>query len=159
VKIRIGLGFDIHRLEAGRPLVLGGVRIPHSSGLAGHSDADALFHAMSDALLGAARLGNVGTRFPDTDPRYKDADSGLLLAEVSRLVREAGLSIGNIDCNILAEEPRLQGYCASMEANSAEALGVGPDQVSVKARTFEKLGPIGRGEAIAAEAVALVYAP
>lgn len=158
MKIRVGLGFDIHRLEAGRVLVLGGVRIPHSKGLVAHSDGDALCHAIIDSLLGAAGLGNIGERFPDTDSRYQDADSVELLAHVGRLVRGADLAIGNVDCNLLAEEPRLHGYFSRMAANVAAALNVEVGQVSVKARTMEKLGPIGRGEAIAAEAVALVYA-
>lgn len=158
MRIRVGLGFDIHRLEAGRVLVLGGVRIPHPKGLLGHSDGDALCHAIIDSLLGAAGLGNIGERFPETDSRYKDADSVELLAHVGRLVRGQGLAIGNVDCNVLAEEPRLQSYFAEMAANAAAALSVPVGQISVKARTMEKLGPIGRGEAIAAQAVALVYA-
>jgi 2-C-methyl-D-erythritol 2,4-cyclodiphosphate synthase len=157
VKIRVGLGFDIHRLETGRLFVLGGVRVPYHKGLVGHSDGDALCHAVIDSLLGAAGLGNIGERFPETDSRYKDADSVELLAHVGRLVRGAGLAIGNVDCNILAEEPRLQDYFAEMAANTANALGLPVEQVSVKARTMEGLGPVGRGEAIAAQAVALVY--
>ena len=158
MKIRVGIGFDIHRLEAGRPFVLGGVRIPHATGLAGHSDGDALFHAMIDALLGAAGLGNIGERFPDTDARYANADSALLLGETARLVRGQGFGIGNVDSTILAEQPRLLPYVAAMASNAARALGIEPERISVKAKTMERLGAIGREEAIAAEAVALVYA-
>lgn len=159
MKIRVGLGFDIHRLEGERPLVLGGVRIPHMTGLAGHSDGDAVFHAIIDALLGAAGLSSIGERFPDTDDRYKDVASTILLEEAGRMVRSAGFEIGNVDCNILAQRPRLSPYFASMGANGASALGVNPNQILVKAKTMDGLGPIGREEAIAAEAVALVYVP
>jgi 2-C-methyl-D-erythritol 2,4-cyclodiphosphate synthase len=153
--VRVGIGFDIHRLEAGRPLLLGGVRIPGPRGLVGHSDGDVLFHAMIDALLGASGLGSIGAHFPGTG-RWEGADSGSLLARVGGQVREAGFEIGNLDSNILAEEPRLMPYFREMEARAASALGLSPDQVSVKAKTLEGLGAIGRGEAIAAEAVALV---
>jgi 2-C-methyl-D-erythritol 2,4-cyclodiphosphate synthase len=156
--MRVGIGFDIHRLRAGRPLLLGGVRIPHPAGLVGHSDGDVLFHAMIDAILGGAGLGNIGERFPDTDPRFDGADSGLLLAEAARLARNHGFSIANIDSNILAERPRLQPYFREMEARATSILDLAPGQVGIKAKTFEGLGPIGRGEAIAAEAVALLTA-
>lgn len=159
MKIRVGIGFDIHRLEAGRPLLIGGVRVPGPKGLLGHSDGDVLLHAIIDALLGAAGLGTIGERFPDTDSRFRDADSAVLAGEAAGLVRSLGFSIGNVDSNILAEQPRLQPYFAEMAARSAAALGVSPAQVSVKARTMEGLGAIGREEAIAAEAVVLLYLP
>ena len=159
MKFRVGSGFDIHRLEAGRPLRLGGVDIPHPAGLVGHSDGDVLLHAMIDALLGATGLGNIGQRFPDTDSRYKNADSRELLGEVARQVRDMGFGIANIDSNILAEQPRLLPWLAAMASNAASAAGVSSEQITVKAKTMEGLGPIGKGEAIAAEAVVLVYAP
>lgn len=159
MNIRVGLGFDIHRLELERPLLLGGVRVPYPKGLVGHSDGDALFHAVTDALLGAAGIGNIGDQFPDTDPRYKDVDSSILLGEAARIVRGHGFEIGNIDANIRADEPRLSVYFRQMESNAAAAMGVDSAQVNVKAKTMEGLGSIGRGEAIAADAVALVYTP
>lgn len=157
MKVRVGLGFDIHPLQAGRPLVLGGVRVPHPRGLLGHSDGDVLFHAMIDALMGAAGLGSIGERFPDTDPRFEGANSGGMLRSAAELIRSQGLEIGNVDCNILAEQPKLMSWFSAMETNAAAALGVSPDRVTVKAKTMEGFGPIGREEAIAAEAVALVY--
>jgi len=157
VKVRVGIGFDIHRLVADRPLLVGGVRIPYPKGLAGHSDGDVLLHAMIDALLGATGLGSIGEHFPDTDPRFSGRDSLDLLGAVAQLVRDAGFDVGNIDSNVIAEEPKLFPYFRSMESSTASKLGLLPSQVTVKAKTMEGLGSIGRGEAIAAQAVALVY--
>lgn len=157
VRVRVGQGFDVHRLVAGRPLRLGGVEIPFERGLLGHSDGDAVLHAVCDALLGAIGAGDIGTHFPDTDPRYRGADSALLLSEAARIARERGYAIGNVDVNVLAERPRLAPQFAAMRNRIAGILGVSSDAVSVKARTMEGLGGIGRGEAIAALAVCLVY--
>ena len=154
--MRIGQGFDAHALVAGRKLVIGGVEIPHAKGLAGHSDADVLIHAVCDALLGAAGLGDIGAHFPDTDPRYKDIDSRKLLREVARQLKERGLKAVNVDATIVAQAPRLAPHIAAMCANLAADLGIARDAVNVKAKTTEKLGFVGRGEGIAAEAVALV---
>ncbi len=156
--MRIGQGFDAHALVKGRKLVVGGVGIPFDKGLAGHSDADVLVHAVCDALLGAAALGDIGRHFPDTDPKYKNADSRVLLREVAAKVREAGFSIANIDATIIAEAPRMALHLPAMAANLAEDLGIQPGQVNVKAKTAERLGAIGRGEGIAAEAVVLLQA-
>ena len=154
--IRIGHGYDLHRLEAGRPLLLGGVRIPHSHGLAGHSDADVLCHAVTDALLGAAALGNIGQLFPDTDPAYKDADSLALLEAVCARLREAGYKPVNVDATIIAQRPTLNPHVAAMRANLADSLGINVDAVSVKPKTNEGAGPEGREEAISCHAVALI---
>ena len=154
--MRIGHGFDAHALVAGRKLVIGGVTIPHEKGLAGHSDADVLIHAVCDALLGAAGLGDIGTHFPDSDARYKDIDSRRLLREVARLLKERGLKAANVDATVIAQAPRMAPHIAAMRANLAADLGVAPDAVNVKAKTTEKLGFVGRGEGIAAEAVALL---
>jgi 2-C-methyl-D-erythritol 2,4-cyclodiphosphate synthase len=154
--MRVGLGYDIHRLEEGRPLVLGGINVPFEKGLAGHSDGDALAHAIIDAVLGAAALGDIGRHFPDTSPRYRDADSLGLLVHVVRLVTEAGYRIAHVDANIIAERPKLSPYVDSMRSRLAECLGVGAGQVSVKAKTNEGVGPEGRGEAIRAQAVVLL---
>jgi 2-C-methyl-D-erythritol 2,4-cyclodiphosphate synthase len=154
--VRIGQGFDVHALVKGRKLVVGGVTIPFDQGLAGHSDADVLIHAVCDALLGAAALGDIGRHFPDTDPRYKDADSRTLLRDVAGKVREAGFSIANLDATVIAEAPKMARHIAAMVANLAADLGVSPGRVNVKAKTAERLGAIGRGEGIAAEAVALL---
>jgi 2-C-methyl-D-erythritol 2,4-cyclodiphosphate synthase len=156
--MRIGQGFDVHALAAGRRLVIGGVHIPFEKGLAGHSDADVLIHALCDALLGAAGLGDIGGHFPDADPRYKDADSRQLLRAVAQKVRDAGFEIGNVDATVIAQAPRLAPHIPAMLANLAEDLRVRIEQVNVKAKTAEKLGAIGRGEGIAAEAIALVTA-
>lgn len=156
--LRIGEGWDIHRLVTGRPLVLGGITVPHTHGLLGHSDADALLHAITDALLGAAALGDIGRHFPDTDERFKGADSGVLLAEAARRVREAGYTIGNIDSTVIAQAPRLAPHIPAMVARIAVLLDLQPSQVNVKAKTAEKLGPVGQGEAIEARAVALLMA-
>ncbi len=153
---RIGLGYDVHRLEAGRPLVLGGVVVPFDKGLAGHSDADALTHAVIDALLGALALGNIGQHFPDDDPAYKDADSLVLLSHSAGLLKQTGYRIENIDSNIIAERPKLSPYLDAMRTNLARTLGISRDHVSVKAKTNEAVGPEGRGESIRTEAVVLL---
>ena len=154
--MRIGHGFDAHALVAGRRLVIGGVAIPHERGLAGHSDADVLIHAVCDALLGAAGLGDIGSHFPDSDPRYKDIDSRRLLREVARFLTERGLKASNVEATIIAQAPKMAPHIPAMRANLAADLGVAPDAVNVKAKTTEKLGFVGRGEGIAAEAVALL---
>ena len=156
--LRIGEGWDIHALVAGRPLVLGGVTIPHTHGLAGHSDADALAHAITDALLGAAALGDIGRHFPDTDDSYRGADSLALLAEAAQRVRAAGYEIGNVDATLVAQAPKLAPHIEAMRERLAGALGLRVGQVNVKAKTAEKLGPVGRGEAIEARAVCLLAA-
>ena len=152
---RVGLGYDIHRLAAGRRLVLGGVAIDHPSGLLGHSDGDVLLHAVMDAVLGAAALGDIGTHFPSEDPSYAGADSSQLLRRVASKVREAGYAIVSIDGTVVADAPRLSGHTGAMRDAIARGLGVAPEAVSVKAKTNEGLGAIGAGEAIAAFAVAL----
>lgn len=154
--IRIGTGYDLHRLVAGRTLVLGGERIPFGKGLLGHSDGDALTHAIIDALLGAAALGNIGQRFPDTDPQYQDADSLGLLRQVNILLRRQGFSVANIDATVVAQAPKLNPYIDAMRDNLALCLGVDRTQISVKAKTNEEVGPEGRGEAISVIAVALI---
>lgn len=154
--MRIGSGYDVHRLVPGRPLILGGERIPHPRGLEGHSDADALLHAVSDALLGAAALGDLGTHFPDTDSQYAGADSGGLLREVVRRVAERGWAPVNVDCTVIAQAPRLAPHIPAMRSRLAELLGLPLDAVSVKATTPEKMGPLGREEGIAAQAVVLI---
>jgi len=154
--IRIGHGFDVHRLAPGRPLVLGGVVVPHDRGLLGHSDADVLAHALCDALLGAAALGDIGAHFPDSDAAYKDADSMRLLTAVVAKIAAAGYVVGNVDATVAAEAPQLAPHIAAMRETIAAALGVAVDAVSVKATTTEKLGAVGRGEGIAATAVALI---
>ena len=156
--MRIGQGFDVHPLVPGRKLVLGGVTIPHEKGLLGHSDADALLHAICDALLGAAGLGDIGAHFPDTDRRYSDIDSRQLLREVARKLVVRQLQVGNIDATVVAEAPRLAAHIPRMIGNIASDLGVAPARVSVKATTSEGLGLVGRGEGIAALAVALLEA-
>ena len=153
---RIGTGFDVHALVAGRPLVLGGVTVPFERGLAGHSDADVLLHAIADALLGALALGDIGRHFPDSDPRYRGADSRALLRHVAGLVANAGYGIGNVDATVVAQAPRLAPYVDAMRANIARDLGCDVARVSVKAKTTERLGFTGRGEGIAAMAVALL---
>jgi len=154
--MRIGQGFDTHALVEGRELVIGGVRIPYEKGLAGHSDADVLIHAVCDALLGAAGLGDIGAHFPDTDARYKGIDSRKLLREVAQLLRQRKLRVANVDATIIAQAPKMAPHIAAMRANLASDLGLAPDAVNVKAKTTEKLGFVGRGEGIAAEAVALL---
>lgn len=154
--MRIGHGYDVHRLVEGRRLVLGGVEIPYEKGLLGHSDADVLLHALMDAMLGAAALGDIGRHFPDSDERYAGADSLLLLAEVRRLLDEAGFALVNADCTILAQRPKLSPYIAQMRGAIAAALGVAADAISVKATTEEGLGFTGDGSGIAAHAVVLI---
>ena len=154
--MRVGQGFDVHALVRGRKLVIGGVDIPNEKGLDGHSDADVLLHALCDALLGAGALGDIGRHFPDTDSRYKNADSRMLLREVSRLVQEAGYRIVNIDATIIAQAPKMAPHIPSMVNNIAADLGLSRGQVNVKATTTEGLGFAGRAEGIAAEAIVLL---
>lgn len=154
--IRIGEGWDTHRLVTGRPLVLGGITVPHTHGLLGHSDADALLHAITDALLGAAALGDIGRHFPDTDERFRGADSGALLAEAARRVRAEGYEIGNVDSTVVAQAPKLAPHIPAMVERIAALLDLAVGQVNVKAKTAEKMGPVGQGEAIEARAVALL---
>jgi 2-C-methyl-D-erythritol 4-phosphate cytidylyltransferase/2-C-methyl-D-erythritol 2,4-cyclodiphosphate synthase len=158
MNVRIGVGYDSHRLIVGRPLILGGVSIPHTTGLSGHSDADALCHALTDAILGAAALGDIGRHFPDTDPRWKDADSVELLRLSVALVEGAGFRVANVDAVVVADEPRLSPYADAIRARLAEALGVPAAAVSVKGKTNEGMGGTGRGEAIVVHAVALLTA-
>jgi 2-C-methyl-D-erythritol 2,4-cyclodiphosphate synthase len=154
--MRIGNGFDVHALVAGRKLIIGGVEIAHDKGLLGHSDADVLLHAICDALLGAAALGDIGKHFPDSDPRYKGIDSRQLLRHVGELISKSGFAIGNIDSTIIAQAPKMAPHIAIMVKNIAADLQVEPSQVSVKATTTEQLGFTGRGEGIAAQAVCLL---
>lgn len=154
--VRVGEGWDLHALVAQRPLVLGGVQVPFHLGLLGHSDADVLLHAITDALLGAAALGDIGRHFPDTDSRFKGADSMLLLAEAARRVRAAGWDIGNVDSTVIAQAPKLMAHIPVMCTRIAAGLGVAVGQVNVKAKTAEKLGPVGLGQAIEARAVVLL---
>lgn len=154
--LRIGHGYDVHRLAPGRKLIVGGVEIPWEQGLLGHSDADVLVHAVMDALAGAARLGDIGKLFPDTDPAYKDVSSLKLLGEVGRLLREQGFAVGNIDAVLLAQAPKIAPYKAQMAENIAAALGIEAERVNVKATTEEGLGFTGDGSGMAAHAVALV---
>ena len=154
--IRIGQGYDVHKLVEGRRLILGGVDIPYEKGLLGHSDADVLLHAISDALLGAVALGDIGKHFPDTDPRYAGADSMLLLKEVVRLVRNEGYQVGNLDATILCQRPKLAGFISAMRENIAACCEIPVSDVSVKATTEEKLGFTGSGDGIAVHAVALL---
>jgi 2-C-methyl-D-erythritol 2,4-cyclodiphosphate synthase len=153
---RVGSGYDIHRLGAARPLVLGGVRVPHDVGLIGHSDADVVLHAVIDALLGAAGLGDIGTRFPPEDPRYKDADSAILLRQVVAELRRAAWEPVNVDITVIAERPRIAPHARAMRRAIAAALAIAPERVSVKAKTNEGLDAVGRGEAVAAWAVVLL---
>ncbi len=155
---RIGQGFDVHALVAGRPLIIGGVTIPYDKGLDGHSDADVLLHAITDAILGAAGLGDIGRHFPDTDAAFKGVDSRVLLREAAARVRKAGFAVVNIDCTIIAQAPKMAPHVAAMCANIAADCGVDAACVNVKAKTTERLGFTGRGEGIAAEAVVLVEA-
>ena len=157
MNFRIGEGWDVHALVPGRRLVIGGVDVPHTMGLLGHSDADVLLHAITDALLGAAALGDIGSHFPDTDATFRGADSGVLLAEAVRRVRAAGYEIGNIDSTVIAQAPRLAAHIPGMRAAIAYAAGITQDQVNVKAKTAERLGPVGQSLAMEARAVALVY--
>jgi 2-C-methyl-D-erythritol 2,4-cyclodiphosphate synthase len=154
--MRIGQGFDVHQLVAGRKLIIGGVQIPYEKGLEGHSDADVLIHAVCDALLGAAGLGDIGTHFPDSDARYKGIDSRKLLYEVRQLLRERNLHVVNVDTTIIAQAPKMAPHIPAMRLNLAQDLGIDPEAVNIKAKTTEKLGFVGRGEGIAAEAVVLL---
>jgi len=154
---RIGEGWDIHALVVGRPLVLGGITLPFDKGLLGHSDADALLHAITDALLGAAGLGDIGSHFPDTEAQFQGADSAVLLAEAARIVRAKGYAIGNVDSTVIAQAPRMAPYIGAMRARIAQVLGIAPDCVNVKAKTAEKMGPVGLGQAIEARAIVLLY--
>ncbi len=156
---RVGIGYDVHQLVEGRALILGGVTIDHELGLKGHSDADALTHAIIDALLGAAALGDIGGHFPDSDERWRGADSVELLRQTVGLLSDRGYSIGNVDSIIVAEAPRMKPHIPAMRVQLADAMRVDSDSVSVKATTDEGLGPIGRREGIAARAVALIYRP
>ena len=154
--MRVGFGYDVHAFAEGRRLVLGGVEIPHSHGLLGHSDADVLLHAISDAMLGAAALGDIGRHFPDTDPAYAGISSLVLLRRVAELVRGKGYTVQNLDTTVVAQQPRLAAYIAPMVENISEALDLDPDHLNVKATTTEKLGFAGRSEGIAAYAVVLL---
>ena len=156
--MRVGHGYDVHRLVEERKLILGGVDIPYEKGLLGHSDADVLTHAVMDALLGAAGLGDIGKHFPDTDPTYKGADSLKLLDHVMEVLREKGWQVGNVDATVIAQRPKLAGFIPQMRDNLAARMGVSPEQVNVKATTEEKLGFTGSGEGIAAHAVCLLTA-
>lgn len=155
-QFRIGEGWDVHQLVEGRPLVLGGITVPHGKGLLGHSDADALLHAITDALFGAAALGDIGRHFPDTDAAFKGADSGVLLAECARRVRAAGWQIANVDSTIVAQAPKLAPHIPAMVERIATLLQLPAGCVNVKAKTAEKLGPVGEGRAIEARAVCLL---
>jgi len=156
-KFRIGEGWDTHALVTGRPLVIGGVHIPHTHGLLGHSDADVLLHAITDALLGAAALGDIGRHFPDTDTQFKGADSMLLLQKVGQLLQTNGYQIGNIDATVMAQAPKLASFIPAMCERIAQALVISPKQVNVKAKTAEKMGPVGEGLSMEASAVVLIY--
>lgn len=151
--MRIGQGWDIHRLVLDRPLILGGVTIPFEKGAAGHSDADALLHAIIDALLGAAALGDIGRHFPDTSELYKGADSRVLLRETAKLIKVDGFAIGNIDASVLIERPKLAPYIEGMRENIAKDLGIDIKHINIKAKTYEKMGEVGRGEAVEAQAI------
>lgn len=153
---RIGQGFDVHALVAGRPLIIGGVRIPFERGLLGHSDADVLLHALTDALLGAAGMGDIGRLFPDTDPAHAGADSRVLLREAWAAVRARGFAVVNIDATLICKAPRILPHAPAMVANIAADLGIAPEQINIKGKTTEKLGFTGRGEGIAAQVVALL---
>lgn len=158
LNLRIGEGWDVHALVPGRQLIVGGVRVPHHLGLLGHSDADVLLHAITDALLGAAALGDIGRHFPDTDPAFRGADSSALLAEAARRVRAAGFEIVNLDSTVIAQAPKLAPHIAAMVAQIAQTLGVALGQVNVKAKTAERLGPVGQELSIEARAVVLLAA-
>ncbi len=155
-RFRVGIGYDVHQLVEGRPLIIGGISIKHTKGALGHSDADVLLHAIIDALLGAAGLGDIGSHFPDDDPDYKDADSKMLLAEVVGLLGEKGYTIGNIDSTIVLQQPKLNPFIPEMQKQIADILGVSENEVSIKAKTNEHLGFLGRQEGVAAYAVVLI---
>jgi 2-C-methyl-D-erythritol 2,4-cyclodiphosphate synthase len=155
--LRVGMGYDLHRLVDGRPLILGGVTVSFERGLQGHSDADAVCHAVTDAVLGAAGCGDIGRHFPDTDPAWAGASSLELLRRSAAMVREAGFDVGNVDVTVIAERPKLFPYVEAMRRNVASALAVSPDRISIKGKTNEGVGELGRGEAIAVHAVALLF--
>ncbi|MFQ7110979.1 MAG: 2-C-methyl-D-erythritol 2,4-cyclodiphosphate synthase [Anaerovoracaceae bacterium] len=157
VESRVGTGFDVHRFETGRNLILGGVKIPYENGLAGHSDADVLLHALMDALLGAAALGDIGVHFPDTDDRYKGISSLILLSKVRELLNENFYSIGNVDITVIAQKPKISPYTEEMKSNISSVLKIEKNRINIKGTTTEKLGFTGRGEGIAAEAVCSIY--
>ena len=157
MNFRIGEGWDVHALVPGRKLILGGVEVPHTLGLLGHSDADVLLHAITDALFGAAALGDIGRHFSDTDPQFKGADSAVLLAEAARRVRAKGFEIGNVDSTIVAQAPKLAPHIEKMRERIAQVLALEVDQVNVKAKTAEKMGPVGLQQAMEARAVVLLY--
>ena len=157
MNFRIGEGWDVHALVPGRKLILGGIEVPHELGLLGHSDADVLLHAITDALLGGAALGDIGRHFPDTDPEFRGADSLVLLVEAARRVRATGLELGNIDSTVIAQAPKLAPHIPAMRERIATALGLALDQVNVKAKTAEKLGPVGQQQAMEARAAALLF--
>ncbi len=157
MNFRIGEGWDVHALVPGRKLIIGGVTIPHPMGLLGHSDADVLLHAITDALLGAAALGDIGTHFSDTDPQFAGADSMVLLVEAARRVAAKGYTIANIDSTVIAQAPKLMPHIAAMREGIAQALGLQRDQINIKAKTAEKLGPVGQGQSIEARAAVLLY--
>ncbi|MFY4777137.1 2-C-methyl-D-erythritol 2,4-cyclodiphosphate synthase [Metabacillus sp. RGM 3146] len=154
--LRMGQGFDVHQLTEGRPLIIGGIEIPYEKGLLGHSDADVLLHTIADACLGAVALGDIGKHFPDTDPAFKDADSAKLMSHVWMLIKEKGFVLGNLDCTIIAQKPKMAPYIDKMRERIAELLEADIDQINVKATTTEKLGFTGRQEGIAAQAVVLL---
>ncbi len=156
MKFRIGLGYDVHQFADGRKLILGGLEIPYDRGLKGHSDADVLLHSIADAFLGAASLGDIGTHFPDTDPRFKDADSSVLLQQVIKMIASEGYEVGNVDATIVAEEPKMSPHIPSMKERISELLECDPGDVSIKATTHEKMGAIGRLEGIAVHSVVLI---
>ncbi len=155
--MRVGTGYDVHKLVEGRDLIIGGVKIEHSLGLLGHSDADVLLHAIADAVLGAAGLKDIGAHFPDTDPKYKGADSQVLLSECRRLIEEKGYIVGNVDATVIAQAPKLRPFISMMEENVARCLGVDVEQINIKATTEEHLGFTGREEGISAQAICLLY--
>ncbi len=156
LQMRIGEGWDIHALVPGRDLILGGIQVPHTTGLLGHSDADVLLHAITDALVGAAGMGDIGSHFPDTDAAFRGADSAVLLAEAMRRVAAKGWQVNNVDSTVIAQAPKLAPHIPAMRANIAKTLGIDESQVNVKAKTAEKMGPVGQGAAMEARAVVLL---
>ncbi|MDR0261286.1 MAG: 2-C-methyl-D-erythritol 2,4-cyclodiphosphate synthase [Comamonas sp.] len=156
LQMRIGEGWDIHALVPGRDLILGGIKVPHTTGLLGHSDADVLLHAITDALVGAAGMGDIGSHFPDTDAAFRGADSAVLLAEAMRRVAAKGWQVNNVDSTVIAQAPKLAPHIPAMRANIAKTLGIDESQVNVKAKTAEKMGPVGQGAAMEARAVVLL---
>lgn len=157
MSFRVGQGYDVHRLTSGRKLILGGVEIPAERGLLGHSDADALLHALTDALLGAAGLGDIGQHFPDSDPRFAGADSAVFLSSVMGMLTQAGLRVGNVDATVIAQRPKLAPHILAMKQNIAALLGIDLSRVNIKAKTNEGIGHLGRGEGIAAHVVVLIH--